>query len=201
MEAWLAIVIRQLTLYSLPVVISLSLVGAFEAWRMEKGTARPPFFPLAWKGSWLPLLASIAFTRALIIALPQPMRHVPRAAAIRLLAHILLCLVGWLMYAWTLGHQAPAGLPPLHHWWAKVFMFFNLCMVAMHLLPLPGMWVGEMLLASRYGAVLCRYVSSRHNIWLYTLLAASPLLDLVVGTLAVFPVYQVMASAASRLAS
>jgi len=202
MEAWLAIVIRQLTLYSLPVVISLSLVGAFESWRTkESATSHAPFFPLAWKGSWLPLLAAIVFTRALIIALPRPLQHTPRAAAMRLFAHILLCLAGWLMYAWTLGHQAPAGLPPLHHWWAKVFMFFNLCMAVMHLLPLPGMWIGELLLASRYGARLRGQISSKRSIWLYTLLAASPLLDFVAGTLAVFPAYQIMASAASRLAS
>ncbi|MFQ5581018.1 MAG: hypothetical protein ACE5F3_00135 [Mariprofundaceae bacterium] len=202
MEEWLQIVIRQITLYSLPVVISLSLIGMFEAWRaIPEASSDHPFFALAWQGSWMPLLASIAFTRAVIIALPRPMNHHPRAAARRCLGHIVLCIAGWLMYAWALGHQPPAGLPPLHHWWAKVFMFFNLCMALMHLLPLPGMWLGEMLLASRFGAPFSMYITSRRSVWLYALLAASPLLDMSVGAIAIFPVYEAMADAAFHLAS
>ncbi len=199
MEAWLQIVVRQAILYSLPVVISLSLVGAIEAATMpQKRRPGQFFYPLRWGGVWWPLIASIGMHRAVIIALPKPISPGIRPALIRLCSHFLLTVVGWMLYLWALGFQQPAGLPPLHFWWAKVLMFFNLCMLAMHLLPMPGMLVGECLRSSRFGKHLPLWWE-KHEVWLFTLLAASPLLDILPGNYLIYPVYEPLASLADRI--
>jgi len=189
MEAWLQIVIRQLILYSLPVLISLTCVAMLEA-RVIRTAMSHPFAAIVGRGVWLPLLASIAFHRGIIITMSGNMTHSAKAAAVRLAAHLILCLVGFLLYAWSLSHMAPAGLPPLHHWWAKVLMFFNLCMACMHLLPLPGQLLGEWLLQSRYGPMVAPIFERRYAWLIITLLAASPLLDLFPGATLLFPVYE-----------
>lgn len=200
MDTWLHIALRQLILYSLPVVISLSAAGLMEALCLPRQKRPHAFFALAWHGAWLPLAAAIAMGRAFIIALPRPLATGFRAAASRLAAHALLCLIGFMLYAWSLNQQPPAGLPPLHHWWAKVLMFFNLCMLALHLLPLPGQWLGEYLLATPLARTLRPRLTDGVVAGLYALIAASPLLDLLLGRYVIFPLYGHMASAAARLA-
>jgi len=200
MEEWLSIVVRQLILYSLPVLISLTLVSMFEA-RSIKGSLPHPFYAIAWRGTWVPMLAALFFHRGLIIALPNILQPGLKTASIRFLAHCLLFAIGFLLFSWSLAHQAPAGLPPLHYWWAKVFMFFNLCMAGLHLMPLPMMLAGEC------GAktALRPYIQSlsiTHYTWLImTVLAASPLLDLLLGAYVIFPAYELMSNFATQLAS
>ncbi len=214
MDDWINIVIRQLILYSLPVLISLTMVVFIES-RLSKTSIPHPFFAVSWKGTWLPLLASLALHRGIIIALPNPLPASPppsssnrlpnsqssgvKTAIIRCLAHALLSLLGLFVFSWSLAHSAPTGLPPLHHWWAKVLMFFNLCMVCLHLVPLPGLVAGECLLASRWGNSLRHYFNVKHNWIVLTLLAASPLLDIGLGGLLVFPVYESMSNMATYL--
>jgi len=198
MEAWLQIVIRQLILYSLPVLISLTCVAMIEA-RLTGRAMAHPFAAIVGRAVWLPLLASIAFHRGMIITMSGNMTHGVKTAAIRMAAHLILCAAGFLLYLWSLSHMAPVGLPPLHHWWAKVLMFFNLCMVCMHLLPLPGQLLGEWLLQGRYGIMLAP-VCGRYGWLVITLLAASPLLDLLPGAGLVFPVYEVLSNTAMHWA-
>jgi len=197
-EAWLEIVIRQIILYSLPMLISLSVVGMLEA----RLIARPmphAFYPLSWRAAWLPCLVAIMFQRAVIFSLPRYVDSGLQAAAARLAGHALLCALGFLLYAWSLGHPAAMGLPPLHHWWAKVLMFFNLCMLFLHLLPLPGMLCGEWALprlARRWPGfgVLLNPSAEAMLLWLWVLLAASPLPDAILGAYGIFPVYAQMAT-------
>jgi len=197
MDEWLTIVIRQLILYSLPVLVSLTLVILAES-RLTGATIPHPFFAIGWRGTWLPLLASIAFHRGIIIALPNSLTSGVKTASVRLLAHVVLCVLGFVLFSWSLHHQAPTGLPPLHHWWAKVLMFFNLCMVGLHLLPLPGQWLGECLMARPPGLNIQSYLSKQH-VWLVmTVLAASPLLDFVLGATVVFPAYESLSNLAVR---
>jgi len=195
MEEWLNIVIRQLILYSLPVLVSLTLVVLIES-RFSKIAIPHPFYAISWRGTWLPLLAALAFHRGIIIALPKPLGAGVKITTARFMAHCLLCLFGFLLFSWSLAHSAPSGLPPLHHWWAKVLMFFNLCMACLHLLPLPGLLAGECLLASRWGEIIPRYFNLKHGWIVLTLLAASPLLDMLLGASVVFPIYESMSSTA-----
>ncbi len=199
MDEWLNIVIRQLILYSLPVLVSLTLVVLLES-RLSKTAIPHPFYAILWRGTWLPLLASLAFHRGIIIALPKPLASGVKIATARFVAHCLLCLLGFLLFSWSLAHQMPSGLPPLHHWWAKVLMFFNLCMACLHLLPLPGLLAGECLLISRWREIICRHFNLKHGWIILTLLAASPILDLLLGASVVFPIYESMSSAANALA-
>jgi len=198
MDEWLNIVIRQLILYSLPVLISLTLVVWIES-RFSKTIIPHPFFAILWRGTWLPLLAALAFHRGIIIALPNSPVSGAKSATIRWLTHCFLCLLGFLLFSWSLAHQMPSGLPPLHHWWAKVFMFFNLCMACLHLLPLPGLLAGECLLSSRWGRVIPAYFRLKHGWMLLMLLAASPILDTLLGAFIVFPIYESMSSSAIDL--
>jgi len=199
MEAWLAIVIRQCILYSLPVIVSLSVTGMIEAaFTPVRERPKNPFYSLVWKGAWLPLSASILFGRAVIISLPRPITPGTRTALIHLATQAFLCIIGWLLYSWGLAHQPPAGLPPLHQWWAKVFMFFNLCMACLHLLPLPGMMIGELLFSRQ----ALRQIGDRIeacSVWLMTLIAALPLLDVLTGKTVVFPIYEMLAIQAAHL--
>jgi len=198
MDEWLTIVMRLLILYSLPVLISLTLVVFAES-RMTGASIPHPFFAIFWRGTWLPLLASMAFHRGIIIALPNSMTSGVKTAMIRFIAHILLCLLGFLLFGWSLAHQAPTGLPPLHHWWAKVLMFFNLCMACLHLLPLPGLLVGECLMKSSVARKFYRYFNRDYSWLLITILAASPLLDMMLGSMLVFPIYESLSNLADHM--
>jgi len=198
MDEWLAIVIRQLILYSLPVLISLTLVVLLES-RLSGVAVPRPFFAINWRGAWLPLLAAMAFHRGIIIALPNSLSSGVKTATVRFIAHILLCLLGFALFAWSLNHQAPTGLPPLHHWWAKVFMFFNLCMACLHLLPLPGLLMGECLMKSPAGHIISHYFNHPYAWLVMTVLAASPLLDFALGTTVVFPLYESLSNLAENI--
>ncbi|MDQ6997488.1 MAG: hypothetical protein Q9M17_02115 [Mariprofundus sp.] len=159
-----------------------------------------PFYAISWRGTWLPLLAALAFHRGIIIALPNTLASGVKISSVRCMAHGLLCLLGFLLFSWSLAHQMPTGLPPLHHWWSKVLMFFNLCMACLHLLPLPGLLAGELLLSTRWGDKIPRYFNIKHGWIVITVLAASPLLDLLLGASVVFPIYEWMSSAAIAMA-
>jgi len=198
MEIWLQIVIRQMILYLLPVLVSLTLVQIIE--QIFSDNKRHPFFAFSWRATWLPLLASIAMTRAVIIALPQPVIPGLAGAWRRMAAHAVLMITGFLLYSAALHWPPASGLPPLHHWWSKVFMYFNLCMVFMHLLPLPTMVVGEWLIQHDipWYAQLHMPFQRWPNI-LLVLLVASPLLDFALGWL-IFPPYEWLATHASLLA-
>jgi len=198
MDEWINIVIRQLILYSLPVLVSLTLVVLLES-RLSKTPVPHPFYAILWRGTWLPLFASLAFHRGIIIALPQPLAAGMKAATARWLAHCLLCLLGLLLFSLSLAHPMPSGLPPLHHWWAKVLMFFNLCMACLHLLPLPGLLAGECLMISRWGKLIVRHVHPAHVWIMISVVAASPILDLLLGAYIVFPIYESMSSIALHL--
>lgn len=204
MESWLEIVLRQIILYSLPMIVSLGVVGMVEA-RLMRQPMPHAFYGLSWYGAWLPWLVCIAFHRAMIFSLPRTAHRGAQAALVRFAAHALLCLLGYLLYAWSLAHPAAAGLPPLHHWWTKVLMFFNLCMLGMHLLPLPGMLFGEWLLPRCAGTrfdVLSRLSSLAEPglVVLWVLLAASPLPDAILGTYVIFPAYGDLATRAAGMA-
>ncbi len=198
MDSWFEIIVRQLILYSLPVLISLTCVTIIEA-RLLNKTIPHPFYAIAWHGTWLPLLASLAFHRGIIIALPNTMESNIRSTSLRFAIHVALCLLGFLLYTWSLALQAPAGLPPVHHWWAKVLMFFNLCMACLHLLPLPDMLVGQVLSKTKMAIFISTFMSGRHGVLILTLLAASPLLDLILGSHIIFPIYESLSSLARDL--
>jgi len=187
MEEWLAIVLRQLILYSLPVLISLTLLAAAEASFSRKSLPHPFYAVSGWT-AWLPLLASICFHRGMIVALPRHLTADLASACIRFGMHLMLGLAGALLYSWSLQHPPATGLPPLHHWWAKVLMFFNLCMATMHLLPLPGFIAGEFV--RRRLPTLMQPLSTEKTSLLLALLAATPILDWLLGGLIVFPVYE-----------
>ena len=199
MDEWLNVVIRQITLYLLPVIISLTLVCLIEK-RYTHTHIPHPFFAIAWRGTWWPFLVSICFTRGIIFALPNPLKSGLKPAFIRFSAHLFLTCLGLLLYTWSLSHQAPTGLPPLHHWWAKVLMFFNLCMLGIHLLPLPNLLFGEWLIMQRHKHhllhVYAQQLSSQRSLWLLTLLAASPIIDVSIGANIIFPIYEQLASTA-----
>jgi hypothetical protein len=198
MDSWFEIIVRQLILYSLPVLISLTCITMIESHLLKK-TVPHPFYAISWRGTWLTLLASLAFHRGIIIALPNTLEHSIKSAAIRFASHVALCLLGFLLYTWSLGQQAPAGLPPVHHWWAKVLMFFNLCMACLHLLPLPGLLAGQILARTKAATFIGTYLSERHGVLILTLLAASPLLDVALGKNIVFPIYESLSSLAGSL--
>jgi len=203
-ESWLEIVLRQIILYSLPMLVSLGVVGMLEA-RLSGKRIPHAFYAMSWKGAWLPWLACIALNRAVIFSLPRAVSHGARAAAYRFVAHALLCALGFILYTWSLSHPAVMGLPPLHHWWAKVLMFFNLCMLGMHLLPLPGMWFGEYVLPRLAGRGLrsAQWLLTAGEdkiIWVWVGLAASPLPDAILGAYGIFPIYGELATWAAGMA-
>jgi hypothetical protein len=200
MDSWFEIIIRQLILYSLPVLISLSCISMIEG-RLLKKTVPHPFYAISWRGAWLPLLASLAFHRGIIIALPKSLQRSFKSAALHFATHVALCLLGFLLYIWSLSQPAPAGLPPVHHWWAKVLMFFNLCMACLHLLPLPGLLVGQALSETKAAAYFSAFLNEQHGLLILILLAASPLLDLALGGGIVFPIYESLSSLARSLSS
>jgi len=201
MDTWLYIVIQQLTLYILPVIISMTIVCWLERYVCRRVIPHP-FYAVAWKGTWLPFLLSIAFTRGVIICLARPLSHGLFAAWVRFCCHACLTLLGFLLYSWCLSHQAPIGLPPIHHWWAKVLMFFNLCMLVMHVLPLPNFLLGECLVKLPIFEgklkIYTQYLTETRALWLFILLAASPLLDGLLGVWLIYPVYGELAALATK---
>jgi len=198
MDAWLEIVIRQIILYSLPVIVSLTCITMIEAGLLRRSPPQP-FYAISWSGTWLPWIASIVFTRGVIFAIPQPLLPGARTALYRCMGHIILAVIGFVLYSWSLNHQPPTGLPPIHHWWSKLFMFYNLCMFFLHLLPLPGQLLGELLLASRFGTAASKFFSRRNSIVIYTVLAASPIIDLLLGKPMIYPIYAMLANMAGTL--
>lgn len=195
-EDWLSLVLRQCMLYSLPVLMSLSVIVQVEA--LYTGEASP-FVRLLDSRTWLPLLAAILFHRGIIVAFPRPAAPGLKLAMLRFGLHALLCLVGFLLFAWSQHHPPAYGLPPMHYWWSKVLMFFNLCMCAMHLLPLPGMLIGEWISSRWLRLPKSGYAKNRGWSWALAVLAATPLLDKVPGSLLVFPVYEWMATMVARI--
>ena len=185
MDSWVEIVIRQLILYSLPTLVSLTLIAAVEANAFKKPLPHPFYASSCWT-TWLPLLTAIAFHRGMIVTLPRTMTTGVPAALLRLGMHLLVGAVGVLLYAWSLKHQSSVGLPPLHQWWAKVLMFFNLSMAGLHLLPLPGFVVGE-IVCLRFPVI--GRLMPKHVSLLLAAVAATPLLDKLLGGLVVFPAY------------
>ena len=184
MDAWLDAVLRQIILYSLPLLITLTAMASVEA-RYDR---RDLFASWREIRTWGPVLAAIAFHRGMIIAYPRPQVPGIQPAAQRLLFHVLLAVIGAVLYAWSLKHPPAQGLPPLHHWWAKVLMFLNLCMCAAHILPLPGFLVGEWL-RQRWQTLQWPKADIGHLRWTIALiiLAASPLPDMLLGRMLVFP--------------
>jgi len=102
MDTWLHVVIQQLTLYVLPVLISMTVVAWLER-RFCHQHIPHPFYAIGWKGLWFPFLASIAFTRGVIVCLARPLTSGLHAAWVRFLAHALLMGIGFLLYGWSLG--------------------------------------------------------------------------------------------------
>lgn len=195
MEAWLEYAVRQIILYSLPVMVSLTVAGWVELQLTASELPEHPLHVLSAPSAWaLPLIA-IAVHQPVILAFGRPLQPGLTAAASRLLAHALLLLLGFVLYAWALGHQPPGGMPPLHQWWAKVLMYFNLCVVMAHLLPLPGLLLGE--LVSRY----IRLPTAQHlTLIVLVILSITPLLNLVIGKPLVYPAYEKLARLALSFA-
>ncbi|MDQ6976302.1 MAG: hypothetical protein Q9M22_07050 [Mariprofundaceae bacterium] len=194
-ETWLALFIRQIIFYMLPVMVSLTMVSMLES-RLTGQPISHPFHAIAWKNTWWPMLAGMVFHRAVIIALPQPFVYSFFTASIRCAGHCLCLLAGFFLYSWVLQHQAPTGLPPLHQWWAKVFMYFNLCMAVLHLLPMPGMVVGEWLYKHGYFPALFYAFMRYYQHWFWLLIGALPLLDMVAGKYIIYPTYGWLATLA-----
>lgn len=195
MEAWLEYAIRQIILYSLPVVISLTVAGWFERHLTKSEPSANPFHALCTYSAWMLPLLAIAVHQPVILAFGKPLRRTFKATVSRFSAHLLLMALGFVLYAWTLAHQPPTGLPPLHQWWAKVLMYFNLCVVMAHLLPLP-----ELLM----GAIMQRYVRLPSIPYLtlvvLMILSVTPFLDWLIGQPLIYPVYEELAKQASSLA-
>ncbi|MDQ7003501.1 MAG: hypothetical protein Q9N67_00670 [Ghiorsea sp.] len=188
------IAVRQMMLYSFPLLLTLTTVPVLEAYVLKRKPS------LMWQGAWLPFMVSILFSRAVIMGLPKPQGFGLYAAFLRLTIHAGLCFIGFLLYTWALQHASPAGLPPLHHWWAKVLMYLNLCLMGLHLLPLPSMVVGELILLVKPLRPFAPWLRSRQLFLLIPilLLVVTPLLDMFLGGAVIFPVYELLASLATQ---
>jgi len=187
-------IIRQIILYSLPVVISLTVTGWIERRLTKSEPPANPFHALNTYSAWaLPLIA-IAVHQPVILALGKPVDTNLKAVASRFSAHLLLAVVGFALYTWALAHQSPTGLPPLHQWWAKVLMYFNLCVVMAHLLPLPELLVGE--IVQRY----IRLPAIPHlTLIVLLVLSVTPILNWLIGQPLVYPLYEELAKQAFLL--
>jgi len=190
--------IRQIILYSLPVVISLTVTGWIERHLTKSEPPTNPFHALNTYSAWaLPLIA-IAVHQPVILALGKPVHSTLKATVVRFSAHLLLMLLGFALYTWALAHQPPTGLPPLHQWWAKVLMYFNLCIVMVHLLPLPGLLVGE--IVQRYIPFSIPFPTIPHlTVIVLVILSITPLLNWLIGQPLIYPVYEELAKQASSL--
>jgi len=187
LDTWLEPVLRQCILYSLPVVVSISIVGMVQ--REHQNLA--VFHAFRWHGSYLPLIVGVFLQRGVLIALPRMHQASISQAAQQVLTHAVLCAIGYLLYQWSVPSVSSYGLPPLHHWWAKVLMFYNLCMVLLHLLPLPNLLLGEILL--RYipnYAPVCR----QYGLSVLCVCVALTIIDISIGTWFIYPVYEQMAN-------
>jgi len=194
MEGWLEYVIRQIILYSLPVVISLTVTGWTERHLTKSEPPTNPFHALNTYSAWaLPLIA-IAIHQPVILALGKPVHSTLKATVARFSAHLLLMLLGFVLYAWALAKQPPTGVPPLHQWWAKVLMYFNLCVVMVHLLPLPELLMGE---------IVRRYIPfpaiPHLTVIVLVILSLTPLLNWLIGQPLIYPVYEELAKQASAI--
>jgi len=187
------IMVRQVMLYSFPLLLTLTVVPWLEAHYLK---LKPV---LIWRGSWLPFVVSIVFSRGVIIALPKPQGSGLYAAILRFFLHACLCTLGFLLYTWALQHPPLTGLPPLHHWWAKVLMYLNLCLMGLHILPLPGMVVGELVLLLKPLRPFAGWFRSQHLFLLIPIvfLVLTPLMDNLLGGFIVFPIYEFLASLAA----
>jgi len=195
MEAWLEYAIRQIILYSLPVIISLTVTGWIERHLTKSKPPANPFHALCTYSAWaLPLIA-IVVHQPVILALGKPVHSTLKATVARFSTHLLLAAIGFALYAWGLAHQPPAGVPPLHQWWAKVLMYFNLCVVMVHLLPLPELLMGK--IVQRY-----IHLPAIPHLTVITLviLSITPLLNWLIGQPLIYPVYEELAKQASSLA-
>ena len=195
MEVWIEMVMRQGMLYSFPLLLTLTTVPLLEAYYLK---CKPR---LMWKGAWLPFVVSIVFMRGIIVGLPKPQRQGLHAALLRFGLHAVLCLLGFFLYTWALQHAPPIGLPPLHHWWAKVLMYLNLCLMGLHLLPLPSMVIGELLFYFTPLRIFAPWLRSQHLFLLIPILflVVTPLMDKLLGGIIVFPIYEQLASWATSL--
>ncbi|MDX8388720.1 MAG: hypothetical protein R8M46_09365 [Ghiorsea sp.] len=184
-------------LYSLPLAITLTTVVLLERHFLQKNNVESATF--TWLGTWLPLVLTILFSRAIIFALPKPQTQGLYGALLRFAAHTLLCFAGWLLYTWAIAHSPLAGLPPLHHWWAKVLMYLNLCLMVLHVLPLPNQIVGELIRYFYKPDWLKNLFSGQSHVPLYALclISVSPFLDNWLGGPIVFPIYELLASLAT----
>jgi hypothetical protein len=185
-------------LYSIPLAITLTTVVLIERYASsQKNEGERPSF--TWLGTWLPLAVTILFGRAIIFALPKYQTNGLNGAILRFMIHAVLCFLGWLLYVWALAHPPLTGLPPLHHWWAKVLMYLNLCLMALHLMPLQGQALGELVFRLYPHARLSVLFREKGfmSVVALSLVAASPLLDSLLGESIVFPVYELLASLAT----
>ena len=189
------ILVRQLILYSFPALLTLTAVPLLEAYYLK---LKPR---LVWHGTWLPFVVSIVLSRALIVALPKPQGMGLNAALLRFSIHAGLCGLGFLLYIWSLQHPASTGLPPLHHWWAKVLMYLNLCLMGLHVLPLPSMVAGELLFCIRPLTAFAPWWQNQESFVIVpvVVLHLTPFLDMVLGGTVVFPIYEILASLAASL--
>jgi len=194
MEAWLEYVIRQIILYSLPVVISLTVAGWVEHHLTNSEPPANPFHALCTYSAWMLPLLAIVVHQPVILAFGKPVCPTLKATASRFSAHLLLMALGFVLYAWTLAFQPPTGLPPLYQWWAKVLMYFNLCVVMVHLLPLP-----ELLM----GAIVRRHIRLPSIPYLtlivLVILSITPLLNWLIGQPLIYPIYELLAKQAFAL--
>lgn len=208
MEEWFSMVIRQGIFYSFPLIITFSVLWMVELHFKENANYhqnQPSLLQSNVSNILLPFLVSLLLGRGVMFAwypFTVPFSDRPKQglhlALQRAGVHLLLCWLGWILYAWALDHAPSAGLPPLHHWWAKVLMYFNLCMLALHLMPLPRMVVGELLFLNPKFHSYQGWLEHRLNgLVVTTLIAASPLPDLLLGGVVIFPVYEWMASIAA----
>ncbi len=188
------IVVRQCILYSLPMLMTITLLTWMQRHLLPQSNA--PQFVNYQVGTFLPFVVSLLMARAMIVLLIYPVVSGLYAAWIRVLGHVLLCFLGWVLYTWALSHPPLTGLPALHHWWAKVLMYLNLCLIILHLLPLPHMLLGELLLLLKPLQPYAVWLRAQH--WLLiapiTLLVLTPWLDLGLGMPIVFPIYEQLAS-------
>jgi len=186
LEIGLESILRQVILYSLPVIISISVIGMVQ--HRKDNTAA--FDVFAWHGSYLPIFIGIFLHRGVLVALPRMHQPSISQSTKHVLTHVVLCITGYVLYQWTIPNGNNYGLPPLHHWWAKVLMFYNLCMIFLHLLPLPNLFMGEVLLhynpqyATRY---------RKHGLTILCLVIAFTFIDISLGTWLIYPIYEHMA--------
>jgi hypothetical protein len=134
--------------------------------------------------------------RGIIVGLPKPQRQGLQAALLRFGLHAVLCLFGFFLYTWALQYAPPSGLPPLHHWWAKVLIYLNLCLMGLHLLPLPSMVLGELVFRFLPLKIFTPWLRSRASFVLIPLLIllATPLMAKLLGGVIRFPIYEQLAS-------